>query len=100
MISKNPNDNELSEVTKLCAAYQAYAKARSKLLSVLPRVDSCRDPLAEFSEMLVAKLPLCGPGRVTRTKGIRLGSYKQSNRSSKVPHESRRHLEEFPYNSF
>jgi hypothetical protein len=56
MISKNPSDTELSEVTKLCAAFQEYAKARSKLLSFLPRVDSCRDPLAEFSEMLVAKL--------------------------------------------
>lgn len=53
-------DNELSEVKKLCAAYKEYAKARSKLLSFLPRVDSCRDPLAEFSETLVAKL-LCSP---------------------------------------
>jgi hypothetical protein len=53
--NRSPADNS-SEVIALCSAYREYAKARAKLLSFLPRVESCRDPLCEFSEVLVAKL--------------------------------------------
>lgn len=46
----------LSEIDNLCDAYTEYCRARSKLLSLLPRSISGRDPTSEFSEALVAKI--------------------------------------------
>ena len=43
-------------VEALLAMLQDYANARTKFLAQIGRPSSCRDPLAEFSEVLVARL--------------------------------------------
>jgi len=45
-----------SDVTQALDAFQDYAKARQRFLEVMQTPTSCRDPLAEFSERLVATL--------------------------------------------
>lgn len=40
----------------LASAFSAYANARAKFLRELGCAQSCRDPLAEFSEKIVARL--------------------------------------------
>ena len=43
-------------ISELLGQFQAYASARVSFLSQLQQDKSCRDPLAEFSEVLVAIL--------------------------------------------
>lgn len=51
------NHNSLSSnVTELLSQFQTYSKVRSQFLEQLHLSKSCRDPLAEFSEILVGKL--------------------------------------------
>lgn len=45
-----------SSVIELLSEFQAYSKARSQFLDQLNLSKSCRDPLAEFSEILVGKI--------------------------------------------
>jgi len=45
-----------SAVEDLLALLQDYARARAEFLAQIERPTSCRDPLAEFSEVLVARL--------------------------------------------
>ena len=46
----------VANVSELLEQFQAYASARVSFLSQLQQDKSCRDPLAEFSEVLVALL--------------------------------------------
>jgi hypothetical protein len=51
------NHNSLSSsVIELLSQFQTYSKARSQFLEQLNLSKSCRDPLAEFSEILVGKI--------------------------------------------
>lgn len=43
-------------ITDLLSQFQAYSKARSQFLEQLNLSKSCRDPLAEFSEILVSRI--------------------------------------------
>lgn len=43
-------------VHEILQAYQTYARARLAFLAAIATHSSCRDPLAEFSERLVAQL--------------------------------------------
>jgi hypothetical protein len=52
MSNKNQTDSKNSILTE----YQVYAEARRHFLSNIGLALSCRDPLAEFSEVFVAKL--------------------------------------------
>jgi len=45
-----------SSVVELLSQFQIYSKSRSQFLEQLNLSKSCRDPLAEFSEILVGKL--------------------------------------------
>lgn len=45
-----------NKLENLLEQYQAYANARMRFLSQIDQVKSCRDPLSEFSEVLVAHL--------------------------------------------
>lgn len=45
-----------SSVIELLSQFQNYSKSRSQFLEQLNLSTSCRDPLAEFSEVLVGKL--------------------------------------------
>ncbi len=45
-----------SNVTELVRQFQTYSKARNQFLEQLNLSKSCRDPLAEFSEILVGKI--------------------------------------------
>jgi len=44
------------ELQELIQAFQDYAQIRSRFLRLLSVPRSCRDPLAEFSEVLVSRL--------------------------------------------
>jgi hypothetical protein len=51
------NHNSLSNgIAELLSQFQNYSKARGQFLEQLNLSKSCRDPLAEFSEILVGKL--------------------------------------------
>jgi hypothetical protein len=51
------NQNPFSSgVNELLSQFQIYSKARSQFLELLNLSKSCRDPLAEFSEILVGKI--------------------------------------------
>ncbi len=52
-MSKPPGIHDLQD---LLTAFAHYTQARRALLELLGRPGSCRDPLAEFSEVLVAHL--------------------------------------------
>ena len=45
-----------SSIIELLSQFQAYSKARSQFLEQLNLSKSCRDPLAEFSEILLSKI--------------------------------------------
>lgn len=53
---KNKEMQSNPEVANLLSEFQIYSEARLSFLRTLQRGTSCRDPLAEFSEVLVAKL--------------------------------------------
>jgi hypothetical protein len=46
--------NPTSQVADLLTSYRSYARSRKQFLAASGLPDSCRDPLAEFSEVLVA----------------------------------------------
>jgi len=51
------NQNSLpSNVIELLSQFQIYSKSRSQFLEQINLSKSCRDPLAEFSEVLVGKI--------------------------------------------
>ena len=56
-------------VSELLDAFRVYADARLKFLSQIGRGASCRDPLAEFSEVLVACLLNAKPADSRVQKG-------------------------------
>jgi hypothetical protein len=59
-MTEAPQENELSQgdsaVNNLLAQFRAYASARISFVGHLKRDRSCRDPLAEYSEVLVGLL--------------------------------------------
>ena len=54
-MSENQNPFS-SSVVELLSQFQIYSKARGQFLEQLNLSKSCRDPLAEFSEILVGKI--------------------------------------------
>lgn len=50
------NNSSPSSIMELLSQFQTYTKARSQFLEQLNLSRSCRDPLAEFSEIIVGKI--------------------------------------------
>ena len=59
-------------LSELLDRFDAYADVRLQFLSQLKQDSSCRDPLAEFSEVLVAELLRATPARSRVQKGYDL----------------------------
>ncbi len=55
-VQDTPNRLIITSVDELLAQFQSYSHARVSFLAQLQQSRSCRDPLAEFSEVLVARL--------------------------------------------
>ena len=55
-MAESQNSFYSSVVDELVSQFQSYSKSRSRFLEQLNLSKSCRDPLAEFSEVLVGKL--------------------------------------------
>lgn len=55
-MTQSQNSFSSNVVDELVSQFQNYSKSRSRFLEQLHLSKSCRDPLAEFSEVLVGKL--------------------------------------------
>ena len=73
MQQSTPNQTTSStQTSNLLAHYRSYTQSRKKFLAEMGLPTSCRDPFAEFSEILVAKLLDASTARSRVQKGYDL----------------------------